>query len=170
MKKYLVIIKIVSIWCCLVWRRCILEVNSSDCQWVYRNSPRSNRSIHRYISKVHQDFCSNLPSLSLVDFLQGHPALVSGIIQLYVSTKPEQAFSKSEQLLPEEVRKIKVTFQTGGIFWILFSYVLYSTLLHLPPLKFHCVGGCCDRTQDCCDIGIGSQTLWPLSQISSTLG
>jgi hypothetical protein len=38
-------------------------------------------------------------------------------------------------------------------------YVLYSTLLHLPPLRFHCVGGCWDRTQDCCDFGIGSQTL-----------
>jgi hypothetical protein len=23
-----------------------------------------------------------------------------------------------------------------------FFYVLYSTLLHLPPLSFHCVGGC----------------------------
>jgi hypothetical protein len=22
----------------------------------------------------------------------------------------------------------------------------------------HCVGGCWDRTQDCCDFGIGSQT------------
>ncbi len=39
------------------------------------------------------------------------------------------------------------------------SYVLYSTLLHLPPLRFHCVGGCWDRTHDCCDFGIGSQTL-----------
>jgi hypothetical protein len=28
---------------------------------------------------------------------------------------------------------------------------MYSTLLHLPPFRFHCVGGCCDRTQDCCD-------------------
>jgi hypothetical protein len=27
-------------------------------------------------------------------------------------------------------------------FWIF--YVLYSTLLHLPPLGFHCVGGCWD--------------------------
>jgi hypothetical protein len=32
-----------------------------------------------------------------------------------------------------------------------------STLLHLPPLRFHCAGGCCDRAQDCCDFGIGSQ-------------
>jgi hypothetical protein len=32
-------------------------------------------------------------------------------------------------------------------------------MLHLPPLRFHCVGGCWDRTQDCCDFGIGTQTL-----------
>ncbi len=38
-----------------------------------------------------------------------------------------------------------------GIFWIFAFYVLYSILLHLPPLRFHCVGGCCDRTQDCWD-------------------
>ncbi len=38
-------------------------------------------------------------------------------------------------------------------------YALYSTLLHLPPIRFHCVGGCWNRTQDCCDFGIGSQTL-----------
>jgi hypothetical protein len=28
-------------------------------------------------------------------------------------------------------------------------YVLYLTLLHLPPLRFRCVGGHWDRTQDC---------------------
>ncbi len=38
-------------------------------------------------------------------------------------------------------------------------YVCYSTLLHLPPLRFHCVRGCWDRTQDCCDSGIDSQML-----------
>ncbi len=38
-------------------------------------------------------------------------------------------------------------------------YVLYSTLLNLPPLRFHCVGGCLVRIQNCCDFGIGSQTL-----------
>ncbi len=41
----------------------------------------------------------------------------------------------------------------------------YSTLLHLPPLTFYCVVGCWDRTQA---FGIDSQTLYPLSQISST--
>ncbi len=36
---------------------------------------------------------------------------------------------------------------TGRFFGIFFPYVLYSKLLHLPPLIFHCVGGCWDRTQ-----------------------
>jgi hypothetical protein len=40
-----------------------------------------------------------------------------------------------------------------------FILVLYSTLLHLPPLRFLCFGGCWDRPQDCCNSGIGSQTL-----------
>ncbi len=38
-------------------------------------------------------------------------------------------------------------------------YVRYSTLIHLPTLRFHCVGGCWGRTQDCSDFGICSQTL-----------
>jgi hypothetical protein len=37
--------------------------------------------------------------------------------------------------------------------------ILYSTLLHLPPLRFHCIGGCWVRIKDCCDFGIGSQML-----------
>ncbi len=36
-----------------------------------------------------------------------------------------------------------------GFLAIFYFYVRYSTLLHLPPLRFHCVGGCWDRTQDC---------------------
>ncbi len=47
------------------------------------------------------------------------------------------------------------------LFWGFFGlsfYVRYSTLLHLPPLRFHCVEGCWDRTQDGCDFGIDSQT------------
>jgi hypothetical protein len=32
--------------------------------------------------------------------------------------------------------------------------VLYSTLLHLPPLKFHLVGGCWDRTQECATLAL----------------
>ncbi len=36
----------------------------------------------------------------------------------------------------------------GHYFEFFSFYVQYSTLLHLPPLKFHCVGGCWDRTQE----------------------
>jgi len=40
------------------------------------------------------------------------------------------------------------------------NYIFFfSTLFHLPPFRFHCVGGCWDRTQDCCDFCIDSQTL-----------
>jgi hypothetical protein len=39
------------------------------------------------------------------------------------------------------------------------GFVQYSALLHLPPLTFHCAGGCWDRTQDRCNWCIGSQTL-----------
>jgi hypothetical protein len=44
-----------------------------------------------------------------------------------------------------------------GIFFFLF--VQYSALLHLAPLRFHCTHGCWDRTQDRCNLCIGSQTL-----------
>jgi hypothetical protein len=33
-------------------------------------------------------------------------------------------------------------------FGYLLKKVLHSTLLHLPPLRFHCAGGCWDLTQD----------------------
>jgi hypothetical protein len=46
-------------------------------------------------------------------------------------------------------------FFTGEFYWIFSLFVRYSTLLHLPPLIFYCVGGCRDRTQDSCDYGIG---------------
>jgi hypothetical protein len=38
-------------------------------------------------------------------------------------------------------------------------FVLYSTPIYLPPLRFRGVGGCWDRTQDSCDFGIGCQKL-----------
>jgi hypothetical protein len=45
-----------------------------------------------------------------------------------------------------------------GIFLVFSFGFRYSTLLHLPPLRFHCVEGCRGRTQDSCDYGIGSQS------------
>ncbi len=61
-----------------------------------------------------------------------------------------------------------IVFLKGDIFG--FFYVQYSTLLHLPPLRLHCVGECLDPTQDSCNYGIGCQTLLPLGYISSTVG
>ncbi len=64
---------------------------------------------------------------------------------------------------------ILITQKTGliffnFIFWadFFFLFVQYSALLHLPPLRFHCADGCWDRTQDRCNLCIGSQTLKPL--------
>ncbi len=46
-----------------------------------------------------------------------------------------------------------------NIFWGDFFFVLYSALLHLPPLRFHCADGCWYGTLDSCNWCIGSQTL-----------
>jgi hypothetical protein len=43
----------------------------------------------------------------------------------------------------------------GGIFR--FFNVLYSTLFHLPSLRFHCAEGYWERTQDSCDFDL---TTW----------
>ncbi len=56
----------------------------------------------------------------------------------------------------------------GGFFGIF--YVLYSTLLHLPPLRFRCVGGFWDRIQDWCDFDIGSLTLQHSARSHPPLG
>jgi hypothetical protein len=55
-------------------------------------------------------------------------------------------------------------FDSSGIlgkedFWDFLYFCLRLTLLHGPPLRFHRLGGCWDRMQDCCDFGIDSQTL-----------
>jgi hypothetical protein len=42
-------------------------------------------------------------------------------------------------------------------------------MLHLPPLTFHCVGGCLEPTQDCCDFDRGIETLYHSAR-SHTLG
>jgi hypothetical protein len=44
-----------------------------------------------------------------------------------------------------------------------FLSLLYSTLLHLPPIRFHCVGGCWDQSGDSCDFNISSQMLSPVT-------
>ncbi len=65
-----------------------------------------------------------------------------------ILTRRERQKSTTQEIL---------IFINRGIFGF-FSIYCISTLLHLPPLRFHCVGGCWDGTQDCCDFGVGSQT------------
>jgi hypothetical protein len=48
---------------------------------------------------------------------------------------------------------------TGELFFYNFLYVFFSTLLNLPTLRFHCVQGCLDQTQDFCNFSIGNQML-----------
>jgi hypothetical protein len=50
-------------------------------------------------------------------------------------------------------------FQRGNFLWISLFIVRYSPLPHLPPLRFYCVEGYWDRTQDSCDYCIDCQTL-----------
>jgi hypothetical protein len=57
----------------------------------------------------------------------------------------------------KQIIMFKIFFFGGGGFFTFF--VLYSTLLHLPTLRFHCTDGCWNRTQDRCNWCIGSQTL-----------
>ncbi len=43
---------------------------------------------------------------------------------------------------------------------IFFFCTLFNTASSAaPPPSFHCVGGCWDRTQDCCDCSVGRHTL-----------
>ncbi len=81
---------------------------------------------------------------NFASFCHGHPTKYSARV--------ERISSLSESTWKRFHRWLK---QRGNDFF----YVMYSTLLHLPPLRFHCVRGCWDRTPDCCNFGIGSQTL-----------
>ncbi len=57
-----------------------------------------------------------------------------------------------------------------GYFGFFVMYQLYSTLLHLPPLRFHCVGGWWDRTQDSAISALAVRCSSHWAYISSTLG
>jgi hypothetical protein len=82
-------------------------------------------------------------------------------------TKERSGIPRKNEVLRNRLNIEQNDFNQGGgnqfltVFFGFFHVctVLYSTLLHLPPLRFHCVGGCWDRTQDRCDLGIGCKTL-----------
>ncbi len=55
--------------------------------------------------------------------------------------------------------KMGIFFYIKADFYLFLVFlVLYSTLLYLPPLRFYCIGGCWDRTEDSWDYGT-DQTL-----------
>jgi hypothetical protein len=56
-------------------------------------------------------------------------------------------FCQSCMASSPEYESMVLEFASLRDLWIYFMYVLYSTVLHLPPLRFRCVGGCWDRTQ-----------------------
>ncbi len=56
-----------------------------------------------------------------------------------------------------KVHQTRKKITRGFLFYFCMHFIQNS--FHLPPLRFHCVGVCWNRTQDCCDFGIGSQTL-----------
>jgi hypothetical protein len=57
--------------------------------------------------------------------------------------------SSSKLLIKRLSRQIRSQFNMG-IF-----YVLYSSLLQLPPFRFRCVGGCWDRNEDTLALAAG---------------
>ncbi len=79
-------------------------------------------------------------------------------INVYILYRYTVQFMSAQYFLFEEVADLVIIVYTLTHihFWIFPFYVRYSTLLHLPPLRFHCVGGCWDRL---CDYCISCQTL-----------
>jgi hypothetical protein len=59
-------------------------------------------------------------------------------------------YSKNEWIVHPSQSIPYLLYLNRGIF------LPFSTLLHLASHRFNYVGGCLDRTQDCCDLGIGS--------------
>ncbi len=57
-----------------------------------------------------------------------------------------------------------------AVLFCLIFYYFYSTLLHLPPLRFHCVWGCWDRTHDLRLRHWLSDALTTRLDLSATLG
>ncbi len=84
-------------------------------------------------------------------FLHFLPLLTFGTC---ISERLKQNFSTFAEL----TKNVQDCVQTQRVrnflkyFWGDFFFVLYSTLPHLPPLRFHCADGCWDRTQDRCTI------------------
>jgi hypothetical protein len=77
----------------------------------------------------------------------------------FVSSFYSAYIASGKLRLIKMVCEVDSIFKQGDFIGIFFLSILYSALLHLPPLRFYCVNGCWDRTQDRCNWCIGSQML-----------
>ncbi len=119
----------------------LLSVRSSYKTVNKKNNMHDNRTLQLW------RICWNMPARVRISCMA-----------LIVSSSILSPSSETAQYLAMNYIK-KCKYVHKGIFWVCFMYVI-STLLHLRPLRFHCVGGCWDRSQDCCYFGIDSQTLY----------
>ncbi len=87
---------------------------------------------------------------SLLFCLWRHSYVVTWIITLLLLQTVGVADLVNLEPLSEDaiIDNLHTRFKHDQIYVSFFPfYVRYSTLLHLPPLRFHCVGGFWDRTQ-----------------------
>jgi hypothetical protein len=96
----------------------------------------------------HCPFKRSLPESIL--FLVAVSSLLASVSSPSLPIYAERISRKHEQrhyrLRSPRCKLFFIFFLGGGLF-----FVLYSALLHLPPLRFHCADGCWDRTQDRCN-------------------
>ncbi len=76
------------------------------------------------------------------------------------SLKLPKMEEEEEQLLSFQLHDVAV--RKGAILKEGYFGIFLCTLFNTASLRFLCVGGCWDRTRDCCDFGIENQTLQPL--------
>ncbi len=160
------------------WMKSSLVVRASDCQCRSRNSPQFNPSILRHggiwgaaeeavLNTVHKitkiSPCKKLwwwgvqrvnHSFCVQAIFLGKQAARLKYSQLVISKFPSPLKRQVQRgiagLSIWSVFDYKTEVLNCRVLFTIFGYFLcYSTVFHLPPLRFHCVGWCWDRTQDC---------------------
>ncbi len=84
-------------------------------------------SVHCKSRKAHRRYCSKKGDWTFFRIIKTPPPPHHPL-----------PFTPSSPLILSTIR----LYSKKGIFWIFVFYVRYSTLLHLPPLRFHFVGWC----------------------------